>query len=134
MSRGVRLNNPGNVRISGAPWKGKVIPSRDREFETFDCPENGIRALAKTLLAYFDKHGLHTIREIISRWAPPTENNTEAYIQSVCSQTDIGPDDILDLNDHQELALLVEAIIFHENGTNPYAMEVIDRGIERAFA
>ena len=43
---------------------------------------------------YYQKHGLQTIRGIISRWAPPQDhNNTEAYIKNVSKLTGIGPDE-----------------------------------------
>jgi hypothetical protein len=131
--RGIRNCNPGNIRISSAPWQGKITPSHDPEFETFDTPENGIRALGKIILTYYNKHKLKTVRDIIMRWAPPTENNTTAYIDAVADQLLVGPDDELVLT-KDKLAALVEAIIGHENGSCPYDMATVDRGIERAFA
>ncbi len=132
-SRGIRNQNPGNIRISGAPWAGKVSPNTDGSFEQFDTPENGIRALAKTLLAYFRNHNLHTIRAIISRWAPSSENNTEGYIQFIAGSLGIAPAETIDLTHADMLAALCEAIIQRENGVNPYSMLQVDRGVRMAL-
>lgn len=92
-----------------------------------------------TLITYQDKYGLRTIRGIINRWAPPVENNTEAYIQGVAKQTGCGADDLLDLHSYAELRPLVEAIIRHENGNGPldtentwYDEATIRAGLSRA--
>lgn len=55
--RGVRINNPLNIRIAGNAWKGKVTPSRDKAFETFKAPEWGFRAGAILLRNYQQRHG-----------------------------------------------------------------------------
>ena len=55
--------------------------------------EYGWRAAFMILTrTYYKKYGLKTIRAIISRWAPPKENNTAAYIRHVSDYTGIGPD------------------------------------------
>jgi len=41
---------------------------------------------------YYGKYKLKTIRALITRWAPPKENNTEAYIRRVTDRIGIGPD------------------------------------------
>jgi seryl-tRNA synthetase len=56
--RGIRNNNPGNIRRNGDPWQGLAERQGDVEFFTFKTiPIYGIRALARTLIAYQDKHG-----------------------------------------------------------------------------
>ena len=131
--RGIRNNNPGNLRTSDAHWLGKLSPSRDPDFEQFDTPEHGIRALAKVLLAYYQNHGLDTIRQIISRWAPPSENNTSAYVEQVCGQCGVSADQPIDLTVPDMLAAVTEAVIFHENGTCPYTVAQIDAGVTMAL-
>lgn len=82
-TRGVRNNNPANIR-RGCNWKGLAARQTDREFCQFDTMTWGVRALLVTLRTYVVKHHLHTVREIITRWAPPSDgNNTEKYIEFV---------------------------------------------------
>ena len=82
-SRGIRNNNPANIR-RGCNWKGLVEKQTDREFCQFVTMTWGVRALLITLRTYVKKYHLHTVREIITRWAPPSDgNNTEKYIEFV---------------------------------------------------
>lgn len=128
-TRGERNNNPGNIRISGSNWQGK-ISGQDSSFETFDSPENGIRALAKLLKNYANS-GYNTIRKIITRYAPSSENNTNSYINSVSAYMGVSADSILDLNNSATLSALVEAIINHENGGVRYTTAQIMEGVNR---
>lgn len=127
--RGIRNNNPGNIRRSGDPWQGLAKDQNDAEFFTFAAPKWGIRALARVLISYQDKHGLRTVRTIISRWAPPVENKTSNYIDHVARRLGVGADDVLDVHDYRILKGLVEAIIAHENGQQPYTGAQIDAGL-----
>ncbi|WP_224039751.1 structural protein P5 [Paraburkholderia unamae] len=139
--RGIRNNNPGNIRHSGARWAGQSAQQGDTNFVTFDTPEHGIRALARIVLNYQSHHRLHTIEEIIHRWAPPSENNTNAYAQSVARAMGISRNQRvnLEINRHQ-LFSLVSAIIRHENGSPNqvgraewYSREAIENGISLAL-
>ena len=112
--RGIRNNNPGNIRASDDDWQGKVGVD-DAGFVIFDTPENGARALSKTLDTYSTKHGLNTVRGIIGRWAPESENDTAAYVDRVSKQIGVGPDDTLDLSGDTKQKLMAQ-IIAHENG------------------
>lgn len=96
MTRSERNNNPGNIRLTGDRWRGQVLPPPDRGFVTFAEPKWGYRALFVVLEGYMIRHGLVTIRSIIGRYAPPSENATAAYIRSVSRATGWGPDDPLD--------------------------------------
>lgn len=118
--RGIRNHNPGNIRRNGDPWQGLAERQSDIEFFTFKDPIYGIRALARTLIAYQDKHGLRSIRQIISRWAPPVENNTNAYVRAVASDAGLDADQSLDMHHFDHLLPLAKAIIKHENGRQPY--------------
>lgn len=131
-SRGVRNNNPGNIQKSATPWSGKV-DGTDARFETFDTPESGIRALAKNLLSYQDKHGLNTIQDIVTRWAPASENNTAAYVAAVAKDTKLDPTQPLNLRDGDTLKRITAAVIKHENGGNPYSDSVVQAGIGKAL-
>lgn len=131
-SRGLRNNNPGNIRKSGDPWLGLAAEQPDHEFFTFTEPQFGIRALAKVLMNYRRLYGLNTIDAIIRRWAPPSENDTDAYIRAVASRTGIPAKASLNLP--ADLDVLVPAIIRHENGAQPYPPELIAQGIGLALA
>lgn len=130
LPRGIRNNNPGNIRW-GADWQGlkKDGKSQDPSFCVFVSPEYGIRALAKLLKNYQRLYGLNTPRKIINRYAPPNENQTLAYVQSVAAQLGIQPDTPVDLNDEATMVVFVKSIIRHENGIMPYDTDTILRGI-----
>ena len=89
-SRGWRNNNPLNIR-KGELWKGLHISQNDPEFCIFLDASFGYRAGAKVLMSYyrvFTQRGTpFTVENIIKRWAPANENNTEEYILSVCART-----------------------------------------------
>ena len=93
MSRGLSNCNPGNIRQSKVRYKGEVQPSRDPAFKQFESLAWGYRAVFVLLHTYRVRHGLRTVRGMISRWAPPVENHTEAYIRAVAADTGIDPDD-----------------------------------------
>jgi len=119
--RNVRNNNPGNIKDFGIPWEGKAKgndPGGDvasGAFEIFQTPEYGVRALARDIKTK-GKRGLKTIQDILPVYAPNgKENNTEAYIRSVESQTGIGRDTPLTYSDEQMLSL-IRAMTRHEGG------------------
>lgn len=127
--RGIRNNNPGNIRRNGDPWQGLAERQGDVEFFTFKSSIYGIRALARTLIAYQDKHGLRNIRQILNRWAPPVENNTNAYVRAVVAQTGFDSDQQLDIHRFDHLKPLLTAIIQHENGQQPYSDTQLTKGL-----
>lgn len=136
-TRGERSNNPGNIRESKGDktqWQGERATDDDPDFEEFDTPEHGIRALAKVLLAYQRKHGLRTVREIINRWAPPVENDTGAYVDHVADYLGVNANASIDLESNATMFRLVYAIIKHENGRVIYDDDVIEDGVDRAYA
>lgn len=138
--RGISNANPGNLRFDpGNRWQGRAtmeqrLPEqlREREFEVFVSPEYGIRAMAVLLTTYFDRYGLNTLDRIIPRYAPASENNTQAYINAVYRATGFQPAQPLDPHDYATMRALVVAIIRHENGMQPYPDAVIDKGLAMA--
>lgn len=130
-SRGIRNNNPGNIRW-GDEWRGLVPEAQrtDKSFCQFKAPEFGIRAMIIILRNYQSKYGLKTITGIIKRWAPPNENDTQAYIRSVAQATGTDADKPIDLTDSRKLFPLLQAIIKHENGTQPYEYDVFIRALD----
>ena len=127
--RGIRNNNPGNLRRTDDPWQGLAETQTDTEFFVFQSPIYGIRALARTLIKYQDKHRLSTIRQLIGRWAPNTENDTVAYIKAVSDETGLAPDVVLDMHKYEHLKALVTAIIKHESGQQPYTGAQVDKAL-----
>lgn len=128
-TRGIRNNNPGNIRVSKDQWEG--MTGDDGAFVTFDSPESGVRALGKNLLSY-GRQGYDSIEKIINRWAPPNENDTQAYIDSVVAATGIPATQSLDLSNPDTLSSLAQAISFHETGSR-YNPEVYQKGVARAL-
>ena len=87
-ARGMRNNNPLNIiKNKNINWKGQLCNSTDPTFLQFDTMANGLRATLKLLHTYYAKHGCDTIRKIVARWAPETENQVAAYINTVCKLT-----------------------------------------------
>lgn len=128
--RGIRNNNPGNLRHSATSWQGMSVSQTDPEFVQFVSAEYGIRALSKLLDTYSVKYGLNTVSGIIGRYAPSVENDTGSYINSVASYLGIDRNQPFDVQARK--SELVRAIIRHENGLNPYSVATINSGISMA--
>lgn len=131
-TRGERNNNPGNIRLSKIQWLGEV-KGFDASFESFDTEVHGIRAIGVLLLNYQKKYALNSIRSLITRWAPETENNSDMYIRDVCMRVGMTPLATIDLTDPSKLVKMVTAIIFHENGRCIYAPETILEACDAAL-
>lgn len=90
LSRGIRNNNPGNIRNSERnDWKGEVSKAdkKDQAFEEFETMADGVRAMMLLLQKYQRSYNLHTVKELVERWAPHNENNTAAYVRTVCKES-----------------------------------------------
>lgn len=125
LPRGIRNNNPGNIRLSSAKWRGQRIKQTDAEFVEFESSLLGLRALMVLLLTYFHRHDLDCVQSIINRYAPPHENATDHYAESVAKQMGVRRRQRLDLRNAATLANLARAIVRHENGKGDwYAPEL----------
>lgn len=133
-SRGVRNNNPGNIRKSKDVWVGQT--GNDGAFVTFATPAHGIRATGRNLLSYA-RQGYVTPEQIITRWAPPEDDNdTEGYIKFVSEYLNVPRDTRLDLTDLNTLTRLSMAIMIKENGQsefNKISGDDISNGIQAAL-
>ncbi|EGQ8484468.1 structural protein [Vibrio parahaemolyticus] len=117
LNRGIRINNPLNIRISGNAWTGKVTPSKDKAFETFSDSKYGFRAAAKLIRNYQNLYGLNTLSGIIHRWAPASDNNdTDNYIQFVAGKLGVNRNAPLNLYDDAFMARLVHTMSIMEVG------------------
>lgn len=124
MSRGLENNNPGNIRQSKVRYHGEVQPSRDPAFKQFESLAWGYRAIFVLLDTYRRRYGIDTLRGMISRWAPPSENHTDNYIRAVASDTGIDPDERLDTRDPRTMIPVAAAISRVENGAAADRREV----------
>ena len=124
--RGIRNCNPGNIRLTRDKWQGLRSVQTDKEFFQFTEMKWGYRALIRTLQNYRRIHGCYTITDFITRWAPGSENNTLAYIKSVCSQLGVPSVYVPDVDDRDTMCALAAAISKHENGVDANMKEVQD--------
>ena len=116
MSRGLRNNNPGNIRRSRVRYKGEVRPSRDPEFKEFSSMAYGYRAMFVLLDTYRSRYGLSTIRQMLNRYAPPEENFTEGYVRFVADYSGVMPDEAVDTRVEMDMIPIVSAMSKIENG------------------
>lgn len=127
--RGIRNNNPLNIR-KGNDWQGERQNQTDRAFEEFTSVENGLRAGFIIIRNYIKRRPpVNTPALIVKRWAPPSENATQRYIDTVCKRAILKPDERLTFADKNKLCRLVSAMCFVECG------QTISFGrIENAYA
>lgn len=116
--RGIQNNNPLNIRHSKNQWQGASAEQKDPNFVTFDTPIMGIRAAMKILQNYYSKYNLWTIWEIISRWAPPGDNNpTDTYAENVAKMLGVNVNDEINIiTDSYKMIRMVQAMMLQENG------------------
>ena len=114
--RGLRNNNPLNIRHSADNFQGE-IKGNDKSFKTFSSMPYGYRAGFVILSTYLSR-GLNTIEKIISKWAPPVENDTESYIKNVEKWSGVPRYKVLTGADGADYILIVAAMSFVENGQN----------------
>lgn len=127
LPRGIRNRNPLNIRI-GNVWLGEVKNPDDPQFEQFVSMDYGLRAGFVLLRRYIRHYHHDTIRKIITAWAPPVENTTSLYIQTVGQMAGIDVDAQLDYYDMGVMCKIVDAMCFVENG-----MHVDFSLIEKAY-
>lgn len=131
LPRGIRNNNPGNIAKGSSAWQDEV-QGNDPKYVSFATPEAGIRAMGKTLINYQDLHGLNTVEDIVSRWAPATENDTATYTNTVAKALGVKPNAPIDLHDAGTLTKMTRAMIQVENG--PAAGRITDQQIALGIA
>ncbi|WP_208093580.1 lytic transglycosylase [Serratia ureilytica] len=136
--RGIRNNNPGNLNYvgqSGATLEDHATP----RFARFNSAFEGFAALGKQIKAYYNGTSkaagyqkLQSVEDIISRFAPASENNTQAYINKLSKMLGVGRGDSLNIQDPQVLATLMNGITQIENGKNPYAPDMVLKAAQSA--
>lgn len=113
--RGIRNNNPLNIRHNKNFFQGEVVGGTDRQFKQFTTAAYGYRA-AFVILGTYLQRGINTIDKIIRTWAPPTENNTESYIADVEIRSGVGRNKVLTTNSGSDYRKIVAAMCYCENG------------------
>lgn len=138
--RAVRNQNPGNIEANSIPWKGLADITemtfdqrKEQRFCVFTGAVWGFRALAVLIRNYRDRYGLITVHDIISRFAPSNENNTAAYIKSVCDAVGTEPNKPLNLDDAITLQSLCRAIAVHESGGWLFQTPDLEKGVAMAL-
>lgn len=122
--RGLRNNNPGNIRRNSDVFQGEKTSS-DREFKQFKSMAYGYRAIFKILSNYYRNYKLDTIRKMIGRWAPENENDTDSYIKAVSDYAGIPADDPININDREQMIRIVAGMSKVENGREAEMSDVI---------
>lgn len=125
--RGIRNNNPGNIKLSNDTWVGQVPADQqtDETFVQFIAPEYGIRAMARILSNYMAR-GLVTVNSIVRTWSATDQ---DAYVDAVTDDLGVNPNTPLS---NAQLPGLVAAMIDFENGEQPYSSSLIAKGVSMA--
>lgn len=129
LRRGERLNNPLNIEKSANQWQGLALNQPDTRFAAFTLPFYGIRAGTKILVTYRNKYGLDTIDKILGRYAPPAENDTFAYANTVSKLTGFPRNYSIPFT-FENVVRLVKAMIQVEQGRNIYSDAVVESGVK----
>ena len=135
MKRGIRNNNPLNIRHSADQWQGARAEQTDKAFVQFTSMAYGYRAVWKVLdtycLTFKRERKVYNVRNIIGRWAPPTENDTDAYVRAVVVLSGLGGNENMPRPKHyrgfgevEKLVSLIAAMTCVENGIR---MEEVDK-------
>ena len=141
--RGIRNNNPLNIRRSADRWQGAATTQTDKNFVQFETMAYGYRAAWRLMQTYYRRlrrqKKRFTVETIIARWAPPNENDTTAYTRTVLMLSGLGGNENLlppqNVQGYGRLARLMEAMTVMENGIRPVAVdtEAIRQGYDLAF-
>ena len=123
--RGLRNRIPGNIRRSAVRYKGET-ESDDAAFKTFASTAWGYRAMFVLLHTYRVRHRIATLRGMIARWAPPSENDTGAYLRTVVRRSGVDPAAEIDTRDGPTMTRIAAAMARVENGVEPDEAEIAE--------
>lgn len=116
LPRGIRNNNPFNVKMTATVWLGEVDRNTDGVFEQIDTPEHGLRIGMKLLKNYHIKHGINTIAKLVNRFAPSMENDVDAYCTALEQAVGYKRDEEFNFCKPSNMIDLSKGIVRHENG------------------
>ena len=109
---GIRNNNPGNIRYVGQ----KNATMGEGGFAKFETMDDGVAAIQKQIGLYSHRDGINSVSGIIGKWAPPNENNTASYIDSVAKSIGVDKNDKIDVDNPEIMGKLQKAIMNVEVG------------------
>lgn len=112
---GQRINNPFNIRQANQDFLGET--GEESGFVSFESSPFGVRAADKVLTTYGRDYGINTIRGLINRFAPPSENDTRGYVNYISSQLGMDPDAEIDLSDPDLRARILSPMAMLESRT-----------------
>jgi hypothetical protein len=121
--KSVHRFNPTNIRyVDANKWKGS-IGDDGSGFESFDDMASGFRATGIILQTYNKYHFNHsmTLKQMITRWAPPSENDTKSYIEFMEQNTGFSAEDVIDTGDNEVLFEVIRAMTKLEIGATAYS-------------
>lgn len=127
LPRGIRNNNPLNIRKGKVKWMGEVLYLQgvpvERDFCQFESMEYGWRAAFVLLRRYIETYKCNTVSKIISRWAPANENHTQDYIRYVANSIAEGADGVISY-EGPAILLIAAAMCEMENGVqySPFSL------------
>lgn len=110
--RGIRNNNPTNMKDSGIHWQGLVGVDPDG-FLIFDTMANGLRAPVINLRNYGRIDGITTVDGVARRWS---KTDQDAYSANLAKWLGVDPQESIDLEDRYTLGQLVRGIVRQEDG------------------
>ena len=118
----IAKNNIFNIRATGTKWQGQT--GTKRGFVEFESQEKAIRAWLILMRTYRRKHGCKTIRTVVTRFAPPQDNNdTALYIRQMEEWTGV-----LEADERLfgcfDYCLLAVAMALKETGTRIFTNDV----------
>ena len=130
-TRGIRNDNPLNIRHGKSQWVGMREKQTDKAFVQFCERKYGYRA-AFVLLRNYIRKGVNTIGKIIARWAPSSDgNNTRAYIDFVSRTSGIDASRTIKFEDKDDLVEIVRSMAQVESGIIE-SKEIIEQAYEMA--
>jgi hypothetical protein len=131
--RGINNANPGNLRYNTTDkWQGLATPPSDGTFFVFVSATYGIRAMARNLISFQDKENCKTVTDFITRWAPPSENNTASYIDFVANYMEVTATTPINVHEYNYIRPMIEAMIQRENGaiwSSYYTSDILDKAL-----
>lgn len=128
--RGERNNNPLNLESNNIQWDGLV--GHDGPYCVFDTAQSGLNAGARDLYVKWSKDNLRTVAQIVRKFAPPEDNDTNAYIYSVCKRLGVSGGDKLNLDDDAVFHNLLDAMVNQEEGRDIYSLTQVAAAILHA--
>ena len=117
----IAKNNIYNIR-AGAGWVG--MTGVRKGFVEFSTREYAIRAWLLLMRTYRRRYGCRTVAQIVTRFAPPNENDTANYIAFCCRQVGVTADE--ELTGMTQYAMLGKAMAKMETATSLRPGDIIE--------